>query len=146
MTVATWIRIGGTFLGWQELGKLALAVGGVTLSREAYESACALGGVRPGRGFTRDDPDRFYRLLQVQGKLQTAYERVAARGGPAETRGGSRLVIPEAAGLSKRRYSSKAKSSNVCDFLVTRSTVLLRRRSRQNEARTRPRRCGRGLR
>jgi hypothetical protein len=55
------------YLGWPELGKLALAVGGVALSREAYEDACTLGGVRPGRGFTRGDLGRFYQLPPVQG-------------------------------------------------------------------------------
>ena len=56
-------------LGWPAFSELALAVGGVTLSRQAYEDACTIGRVKPGYGFAHDDLGRFYRLPHAQGYL-----------------------------------------------------------------------------
>jgi hypothetical protein len=99
-------------LGWPALSELALAVGGVALSRKVYEDVCTFGGVQPGQGFTRGDLGRFYRLPHTQGfhgilrPLRLAYDRVAASGGTARTRDGDTLVVP--AGVRAQAYLALA--------------------------------------
>ena len=99
-------------LGWPALSEMALAVGGLALSRQAYEDACTIGRLKPGYGFASDDLGRFYRLPHAQGflgilrPLRLAYDRAVRRSGTSPPHDGGTHEVLE--GVRAQAYLAMA--------------------------------------